>query len=168
MAVITGQGVVLLKKAIILALIALLIVPFSGCLGSGSPPPTIREELASLDAAIAQYQQAYGLYSYGDYTAAHDDYVKAVDMFKDCQSKFTWIASGNLTALDKRIATNLAGCSMQYSRAAAYMRDSSTEAMKPAPNNAYLFQTEAEEFEQSARLAYQSNVQDLALEENKK
>jgi|AGTN01.1.fsa_nt_gi hypothetical protein len=95
----------MLKKGIFLGLIILTIVLTSGCT-SGASLPTLREEASILDDVVAKYDNAMGLYRQGDYAGAKAEYVEAVSVFKDCQSKFGEIAKSNLTALEKRPQTS--------------------------------------------------------------
>ncbi len=151
---------VIFKKAAIIAFSLLLVVLCSGCFG-GSPPPTLKESVASLDAAIVKYDSIRGLYTSGNYSAAKQEYIAVAATFHDCQSQLKTAADGNVTSIEKRIAGNLAGCAGQFAYAAQYMRDSCTEALKPGDNNAYLMKVSADEYELTARNTYEANRQDL-------
>jgi hypothetical protein len=73
------------------------------------------------------------------------------------------IAKTDISALEKRDAGNLAGCSKQFAYAAAYMRDACTEEMKPGSENAYLMKISADECELVARTVYNANREELLL-----
>lgn len=150
------------KKAAIVAISILMVLSVCGCLGGGSTPPTPREEASALNNATALYYHAEGQYSSQNYSGARQEFVDAAAQFHDCQSQFTAIAGGNVTALEKQIATNLAGASGQYASAAQYMRDACSEATKPGNNNALLYKSYADDYETSARDAVQANEQNLA------
>jgi len=149
-----------MKKAMPVLLIVLLIAASSGCFG-GSPPSTLKEELSSLDTALAKYNDAKNLYNQGNYQDAKQAFIASVDLFKARQSAFERIAKSDISALEKRDAGNLAGCSGQFAIAAAYMRDGCTEELKPAPNNGYLMKVSADECELTARLTCDAAREDL-------
>jgi hypothetical protein len=149
------------KKTLISTFIVLLVVLSSGC--SGDTPPTLRESAASLDAAIIKYDNIMGLYSSGNYTAAREEYIAVAATFRNCQSTLETVSKGNLTALERKIAGNLAGCSKQFAYASQYMRDACTEALKPGENNEYLMKVSAEEYALTARITYEANRRDLDL-----
>ncbi len=150
----------MLKKATIIALIMLPVVLASGCLG-GSPPPTLKECVASLDDAVVQYDTIMGLYSSGNYTGAREQYIANAATFRQCKADLETAAKGNVTSAEKRIADKLAVSAGQFAYAAQYMRDSCTEAVKTGDNNAYLFKAQAEEYALAARNTYSACKQDL-------
>jgi hypothetical protein len=123
-------------------------------------PPTLKENVAKLDAAVAKYDSIMGVYSSGNYTGARQEYIAVAGTFHDCQSALETASNGNLTALEKRIAGNLAGCSKQFAYAAQYMRDACTEALNQGENE-YLFKSTAEEYELTAHNTYEANRQEL-------
>jgi hypothetical protein len=149
----------MLKKTVIITLILLPILLSSGCFGGSSP--TLKEDVASLDAAVAKYDSIRGLYTSGNYTEAKQAYIAMADTFTDCQSALEKQQNGNLTALEKKIVTGLAGCSKQFAFASRYMRDACTEALKKGENNQYLMKISADEVELTARSNYRTNRQDL-------
>jgi hypothetical protein len=147
------------KKTVIIALILLPVVLSSGCFGGNSP--TLKENVASLDAAVVKYDTIRGLYTSGNYTEAKQEYIAMATTFADCQSALEKLENGNLTALEKKIVVGLAGCSGQFAIASRYMRDACTEGLKKGENNQYLMEISAEEVEITARSNYQTNRQDL-------
>jgi hypothetical protein len=157
-----SRELIVMKKAVPAILIVLLIALSSGCLG-GSALPTLKEELSILDAAIANYNHAKDLYNDGDYQNAKQAFIEAVDRFKACNSAFDGISKTDISALEKRDAGNLAGCSKQFAYAAAYMRDACTEEMKPGSDDAYLMKVSADECELTARTVYDANREELLL-----
>jgi hypothetical protein len=148
----------MLKKTVIITLILLLVVLSSGCFGS---PPTLRESVAKLDAAVLKYDSIRGLYVSGNYTEAKQEYIAMAQTFTDCQSELKTIQNGNLTALEKKIVFALAGCSGQFAYASRYMRDACTEGLKKGENNQYLMKVSADEVELTARTVYQANRKEL-------
>jgi hypothetical protein len=158
----TWKRLIDMKKAVPVLLIVLLIVSSSGCFG-GSALPTLKEELSSLDAALTKYEHAKDIYNDGDYQNAKQAFIDAVETFKACNSAFDGIAKTDISALEKRDAGNLAGCSKQFAYAAAYMRDACTEEMKPGSENAYLMKISADECELVARTVYNANREELLL-----
>lgn len=151
----------MIKKAFIIALSLLLVVLSSGCSG-GSTAPTLRESVASLDAAVVKYDSIMGLYSSGNYTGAREEYIAIAETFHDCQSALETAARGDATPLEKKIAGNLAGCSGQFAYASQYMRDACTEALKHSENE-YLVKITADEYALTARNTYEANRRDLSL-----
>lgn len=156
----TWRSLIVIKRAVPVLLIVLLIASSSGCFGGGTPP-TLKEELSSLDTALAKYNDAKNLYNQGNYQDAKQAFIASIDLFKACKSAFDSIAKSDISALEKRDAGNLAGCSGQYAYAAAYMRDACTEELKPAPNNGYLMKVSADEYEQTARITCDAAREDL-------
>lgn len=151
-------GRAVLKRALLTALILSLIVPASGCLGGS--PPTSREALASLDAAVQQYHGAMGPYTSGNYSGARDEYSACVDRFKACHDQFDRIANADVPSLEKVIAGNLASAAEKYAYASAYMRDSCKDALKSG-GNVYMLKVSADEFDLAARLIYDKNKANL-------
>jgi hypothetical protein len=149
----------MLKKTVIITLILLPILLSSGCFGGSSP--TLKENVASLDAAVVKYDTIRGLYTSGNYTEAKQEYIAMATTFTDCQSALEKLENGNLTALEKKIVVGLAGCSKQFAIASRYMRDACTEALKKGESNQYLMKISADEVEITARSNYQTNRQDL-------
>jgi hypothetical protein len=156
------QDRAMFKKTVIIALSVLLVVLSSGCAGGGTPP-TLRESVANLDAALAKYDGIMGLYSGGNYEAARQEYIAVAATFHDCQSALETASKDNLSAIEKRNAGNLAGCCKQFAYGAQYMRDACTEALKPGENNAYLMEASAEEYVLTARNSYQTNREELDM-----
>jgi hypothetical protein len=156
------RDLAMLKKTFIIALSLLLVVLSSGCFG-GSPPPTLKESLTDLDAAVIKYNNIMGLYTVGNYTAAKEAYIAVAATFRDCESSLETAANGNVTTLEKRDANNLAGCCRQFAAAAQYMRDACTESLKPGENNAYLMKVSADECALTARLNYEANKRELEM-----
>jgi hypothetical protein len=152
----------MLKKTLIIALCLLIVVLTSGCFG-GSPPPTLKESLTKLDAAVLNYNGIVGLYTAGNYSAAKEAYIAAAAAFRDCESTLAAAANGNVTTLEKRDANNPAGCCRQFATAAKYMRDACTESLKPGRNNAYLMKVSADECALTARLNYETNERELEM-----
>lgn len=149
-----GKGLFNVKMAGLAVLVMLLIVPASGCFGGDVP--TLEEEMANMETALANYNSAKNLYNKGDFQDAKQAFIASVEEFKARQSSFDRIAKSDVSALEKKEAGNLAGSSMQYAHAAAYMRDACTEELKPGSNNAYLMKVSADEFEMTAKLNYET------------
>jgi hypothetical protein len=147
-----------IARAAVILLIVMLVASASGCFGGEKP--TLKEEVAKLDAALVKYNDAKKLYNQGQYQNAKDEFIDCVNQFKACESTFGEISKGDVTALEKRDAGNLASSSLQYAYAAAYMRDSCTEALKKT-DKVYLMKVSAEECEQSAKMNYASSMEEL-------
>ena len=102
------RDLAMLKKTFIITLSLLLVVLSSGCFG-GSPPPTLKECLTNLDAAVIKYDGIMGSYSVGNYTAAKQEYIDMAATFRDLESAFRAASNGDLSTIEKRDAGNLAG-----------------------------------------------------------
>ena len=149
----------MIKKAFVIALSVLLVVLSSGC--SGGSPPSLKESVSNLDAAVLKYNGIMGLYTSGNYSAAREEYIAAAARFRDCESSLKAAANGNVTSLQKKDAGNLAAICEQFAYAAQYMRDACTEALKPGPNNAYLMKVTADEYALMANDNYQEIKKEL-------
>lgn len=150
-----------MKNLIFVLIIVVLIAASSGCLGGGALP-TLKEELTNLDAALADYDHAKGLYTQGDYQNAKQAFIESVDAFKACNKNFDGIAKTDISTLEKRDASNLAGCSLQFAYAAAYMRDACAEATKSGADVDFMVAS-ADECELIGRNVYQINRDELQL-----
>ena len=152
----------MLKKTFIITLSLLLVLLSSGCFG-GSPPPTLKECLTNLDAAVIKYDGIMGSYSVGNFTAAKQEYIDMAATFRDLESAFRAASNGDLSTIEKRDAGNLAGSCKQFAYACQYMRDSCTESLKKGENNAYLMKVTADEYLLTARLNYDENRKELLM-----
>lgn len=156
------RDLAMLKKTFIIALSLLMVVLLSGCFG-GNPPPTLKETLTNLDAAVMKYDSIMGQYTVGNYTAAKEEYIDMAATFRGLESAFKTASNGDLSTIEKKDAGNLAGSCKQFAYACQYMRDSCTEAMKKGENNAYLMKVRADEYALTARLNYNENKNELQL-----
>jgi hypothetical protein len=152
----------MLKKTFIIALSLLLVVLACGCFG-GNPPPTLKESMTNLDAAVIKYDNIMGSYTVGNYTAAKEEYIAMAATFWDLESSFNTAANGNLSTIEKRDAGNLAGACKQFAYASQYMRDACTESLKKGENNDYLMKVTADEYALTARLNYNENRNELLM-----